>query len=120
MLEASPCPLYRFIDEPPLNRIAVHIAQLLDSLAGREDVEVVVSRLPERTLHRLHRNGELQSLKCFGQRSFSTRSGAGERAPASRHNRQPQSDIGLSWFQGIARRDPVRLGSRGMVAGGSN
>jgi len=45
-----------------MHGVAVHIPQLLDALFFREDVEVVVASLPERTLAPPQRDGELDCL----------------------------------------------------------
>ena len=39
-------PLLRFLDQSPRYRIAVHIAQLLDPLARRPQVEIIEAPLP--------------------------------------------------------------------------
>ena len=43
---AAPRPLLRFLHEPSHHRIAVRIAQLLDPLARRPDVEIIEASLP--------------------------------------------------------------------------
>jgi len=43
---AAPRPLLRLLDQPPLHRILMHIAQLLDPFARREHVEIIETFLP--------------------------------------------------------------------------
>jgi hypothetical protein len=45
--EATPWPVFRFFDEASFDRVAVEVAQLFDRLFVGEDVEVVVTGLPE-------------------------------------------------------------------------
>ena len=44
---ARPFPVLRFLYQAALHRIAVNISHFLDPLPVREDIEVVVARLPE-------------------------------------------------------------------------
>ena len=43
---AAPRPLLRFLHQPPRHGIAVHVAQLLDALARRPDIEIIEPLLP--------------------------------------------------------------------------
>ena len=45
--EAAPLPLVRFFDQAGLYRIAMHVTRLLDLFGFGEDVEVVVTGLPD-------------------------------------------------------------------------
>jgi len=47
MAVAGPRPIFGSRDEFARDRIAVHVLQLFDSLVTGEDVEVVVTGLPE-------------------------------------------------------------------------
>jgi hypothetical protein len=49
MPETRPLPIFGLLDQSPLDRVAVHVAKLLDALLFREDIEIVVPSLPERT-----------------------------------------------------------------------
>jgi len=60
---AAPLPILGILHKPALHRVAVHIAQLLDTLFFCEYVEVVVTPLPERPFSSLHGNGKLKSLQ---------------------------------------------------------
>ena len=44
---AAPCPLARFQHQSSFDRIAMHVAQLLDPLLVGEDDEIVEARLPD-------------------------------------------------------------------------
>ena len=44
---AAPWPVFGFVDEAALDRVAVDVGELLDELGVGEDVEVVVAGLPE-------------------------------------------------------------------------
>jgi hypothetical protein len=48
--------------QPAFDRVAVHVAQLLDSFVVYEDIEVKVPSLPEGTLRKPARDGDLQRL----------------------------------------------------------
>lgn len=48
MAEAAPPPIFWAFDQTALHGIAVDVAQFLDSFIVGPDVEVVVTRLPER------------------------------------------------------------------------
>lgn len=47
MAVAAPGPVFGFLDEAPVDWIAVNVAELLDELGLGEDIEVVVAALPE-------------------------------------------------------------------------
>ena len=47
MIEAAPRPVFGLFDEVAIYRVAVHVFELLYELVVGEDVEVVVSGLPE-------------------------------------------------------------------------
>ena len=66
--KAAPWPVFRTFDQASFDRVAVHVAELLDSLGFSEDIEVVIAGLPnkfvgagsgEALLEDLNRNGEL-------------------------------------------------------------
>jgi len=44
---AAPSPFLRFEHQAALNRVVVHVAQLLDPLVFGEDDEVIEARLPD-------------------------------------------------------------------------
>jgi hypothetical protein len=48
MIEAAPQPILGTFDQPAMNRVAVDVAEFLDSLRLTPDVEIIVTRLPER------------------------------------------------------------------------
>jgi hypothetical protein len=48
MPETAPHPLLGTLHQPPLDRIAVQVAQLLDQLALTPHIEVIIALLPER------------------------------------------------------------------------
>ncbi len=54
-------------DQTAFNGVAVDVLQLLDTLSCGEDVEVVISRLPQGAVCLLDGNGEFQGLQSFGQ-----------------------------------------------------
>jgi hypothetical protein len=45
--EAAPGPVFRLLYKACLDRVAMHVAEFLDSLCFAEDIEVVVTRLPD-------------------------------------------------------------------------
>ena len=47
VVEAAPGPVFEFFDEAARDGIAVDVLELLDELGMGEDVEVVVTGLPE-------------------------------------------------------------------------
>jgi hypothetical protein len=59
--------LVRLGDEPARDRVAVHVAKLLDVFGFGVDVEVIVATLPEGPLPALDSNRELERLKRLGQ-----------------------------------------------------
>ena len=54
MPETRPSPLDGLLGQSPRHRVAVDIAPLLQTFLPREDVEVIVARLPERPLPALN------------------------------------------------------------------
>lgn len=62
MPEARPRPVLRSLDKAADDRVAMHITQLLDVLVFGEDVEVVVTGLPERPLAPPQRDGKFDRL----------------------------------------------------------
>ena len=65
--EAGPRPLRGVGHKSALDRIVVHVTDLLHSLSFRVDVEVIVTALPEGPLRALDGDGQLQCLNGFGQ-----------------------------------------------------
>src|SRR5271157_763984 len=47
MEEAAPSPVLRFLHQSPLDRIAMHVAQLLNPLLCRPNIEIVIPALPK-------------------------------------------------------------------------
>ena len=69
--EAAPSPLLRTRHQSSLHRIAMDVAQLLDSLGFAPNIEVVVSRLPERSaLHLAQLTGDILLQHCKASESF--------------------------------------------------
>jgi hypothetical protein len=60
--EAAPAPLLRTLHQSPDQRIAVHVAQLLDALFRGPDVEVVEARLPETLRYGIRKEPSLHAL----------------------------------------------------------
>jgi hypothetical protein len=48
MAKAAPRPLFRLLDQSALDRIEMHVAQLLNALVLGIDIEIVEARLPDR------------------------------------------------------------------------
>src|SRR5271157_1448208 len=71
MAKTAPRPMFRFCDQPALHRIAVNVAQLLDALALRPHVEIVIASLPEvcPVTNQTAGNRLLDGLHGAGQRS---------------------------------------------------
>ncbi len=59
MAEAAPGPVFGLEHETARDRVAMHISQLLDELVLCQDVEVVVTGLPEVLLVGLEEFGRL-------------------------------------------------------------
>jgi hypothetical protein len=66
--KAAPWPVFGTFNQSGFDRVAVHVAELLDSIGFGEDIEVVVARFPnkfiyagsgEALLEDLNRSGEL-------------------------------------------------------------
>jgi len=70
MPKTGPRPIFRFLNQSALDRIAVHVAQLLHPLLFVVNVEIVVPRLPEWPLPALNRHRQFQRLNCFAQKCF--------------------------------------------------
>ena len=60
MPEARPCPIFRFFNQAPRHRVAVHIPQLLDALLFAPHVKILIPPLPEPNLPAL-----LQLARCL-------------------------------------------------------
>ena len=58
--EARPWPVFGPGDQAARNRIAVHVAQLLDALLFAPDIEIIVAALPELNLPTL-----FQLVRCL-------------------------------------------------------
>src|SRR5271157_3211799 len=71
MAKTAPRPMFRFCDQPALHRIAVNVAKLLDALALRPHVEIVIASLPEvcQVTNQTAGNRLLDGLHGAGQRS---------------------------------------------------
>lgn len=59
----GPGPVFGCFAEAARDRVAVHVAQLLDALVVGEDVEVVVTAQPEGAFDEAARDGYLQGLE---------------------------------------------------------
>ncbi len=68
--EARPSMIFRLLRQAARNRIPMHVPQLLDLLAFREDIEIVVARKPERRLRRQPGNLPLQRRDRLGERFY--------------------------------------------------
>ncbi len=62
MTEARPGPVDRPLHQSACDRVAVNVTALLQALPRCKDIEVIVTRLPERALRALHRHRQLKSL----------------------------------------------------------
>src|SRR5579872_6540620 len=66
---ARPRPVFGPVDQTSPNRVAMNVPELLDPLAPREDVEIVIARLPERAFASAHRDGNLHRLNGGAEQS---------------------------------------------------
>ena len=66
---AAPGPVFGFLDEAALHGIAVDVFEFLYSLRCAEDIEIVVTRLPEMAVvsNQLLRDRLFESLQSCGQ-----------------------------------------------------
>jgi len=71
MTEAAPGPVFGLFYQAALHRIAMHVAQFLDTLALTPDVEVVVTRCQKR----LPSKPSMRAVVCFSD-WISDKSGA--------------------------------------------
>jgi hypothetical protein len=69
-VEARPRPVVWLCHQSAGHGIEVHVLELLNEFALGVDVEIVVTRLPERSILSLHGNRQLESLKRFRQSNF--------------------------------------------------
>ena len=94
MPEAAPRPVFRLLDQPALDRIAMHIAKFLDPLLFVMHVEIVIPPLPELNLSALLSACAMSAASTPAAQPTATNGAAprsaDERAPASEHSQQPQ------------------------------
>jgi len=67
MLKTGPDPILWMSYQAPNYRIAMHVAELLDTLVFRVNIEVVITRQPEGFLSRLFGDGCFQCLNGFAE-----------------------------------------------------
>jgi hypothetical protein len=67
MAEARPPPMFGPFNQTALDRVAMHVTQLLDALVFVVHVKVVVAREPKRPFSALNRHRQLEGLNCRGK-----------------------------------------------------
>jgi hypothetical protein len=66
-VEAAPGPIFRPLDDSGLDRVAVHVAEFFDPLGFGEDIEVVITRLPDELVRTGSGEALLKDLNRRGQ-----------------------------------------------------